>query len=282
MKLKSITAHLLTITSFVILFASITGHSKTTKPHSKNSALEVIRNQLLELDPEVFNTLDQEEQEGLTQSAMESIINSSSPNADSGDLSKKHSLTLREIIDASREYRAYKKTHRHDIRDFKKSSRTHFKRIQEFTNSHGTFTSADQAALENQYFEDLEKNKIAVGLKLDCRIDWAVQFLVVNLSWSERCYRDSNQYNNPVYNVEFRGIGPGLGIQGAQIGTVCLLDNRFKNFKSVNIGLRGNLSFGIGFNGGLSFGMNGVCASYGVEIGGGAGLAVGSFTVTQR
>ncbi|MDH4468044.1 MAG: hypothetical protein QE271_08300, partial [Bacteriovoracaceae bacterium] len=123
MKLKSITAHLLTINSLVIAFASINGHSKTIKPHSKNSALEVVRNQLLELDPEVFNTLDQEEQEGLTQSAMESIINSSSHSADSEDLSKKHSLTLREIVDASREYRAYKKTHRHDIRDFKKSSR---------------------------------------------------------------------------------------------------------------------------------------------------------------
>ncbi len=32
-KLKSITAHLLTINSLVIAFASINGHSKTIKPH---------------------------------------------------------------------------------------------------------------------------------------------------------------------------------------------------------------------------------------------------------
>ena len=157
--------------------------------------------------------------------------------------------------------------------------------MKKYKKSHKSIAPSDAIDLNNRYFNELEAKKIQIGLRLECSYDWSLQLFVLNLSSSEYCLQNSmTNYNGPKYDINYWGIGPGAGIQYFKIATVCLLDNQREKLKSVNIGLRGNLSFFVGVNGGLSFGMNGVCASYSLDldIGMGGGIAVGANTITRH
>ncbi len=186
-----------------------------------------------------------------------------------------------DLIASAKEYKAFKQKNREAVRIFKRAAKKQLRKINHWNKYYDTTTTEED--IDREFESELLSKGSKLGMIIHCELDvGSYQPIIFSRAKSTDCRKIKGSDLGFLLKLNYWGIGPGLGLQVSKLNSLCMLDFNNQKVANVNFGLKTNLSIGIGMQGGITFGMNGLCLNYGMDIGFGAGVSIGMFTIQKQ